>query len=123
MIARHFLGARANAVERVPSPPPPPPPPKPRASTRAHAPSGREGGTQICREERGGKKSIDRSRRSVGGMFTTRVTSFALGFACASGISMYKLKEEIWSSHKILADQCANTEARLSKLEMTASKQ
>ena len=38
-------------------------------------------------------------------MLGTRITSFAFGFACASGISMYKLKEEIWSSHKILADQ------------------
>lgn len=38
-------------------------------------------------------------------MLGTRITSFALGFACASGLSMYKLKEEIWSSHKILADQ------------------
>lgn len=38
-------------------------------------------------------------------MLGTRVTSFAFGFACASGISMYKLKEDIWSSHKILADQ------------------
>jgi|SaaInl25SG_5_DNA_1037380.scaffolds.fasta_scaffold77404_1 hypothetical protein len=89
-------------------------------------------------------------------MLGTRVTSFAFGFACASGISMYKLKEDIWSSHKILADQvrlarstsrvtrvlaflsrptdarlsspqtrvqCANTEARLSKLEMQIAKQ
>ena len=56
-------------------------------------------------------------------MLGTRITSFAFGFACASGISMYKLKEEIWSSHKILADQSATTEARLSKLEMTVSKQ
>ena len=38
-------------------------------------------------------------------MLGTRITSFAFGFACASGISMYKLKEDIWSSHKILADQ------------------
>ena len=38
-------------------------------------------------------------------MLGTRITSFAVGFACASGILMYKLKEEIWSSHKILADQ------------------
>ena len=100
-------------------------------------------------------------------MLGTRVTSFAFGFACASAISMYKIKEDIWSSHKILADQvratsrtrdptrradvsptsdltlapyssphtdipppassshpkCASTEARLSKLEMTVSKQ
>ena len=38
-------------------------------------------------------------------MLGTRITSFAFGFACASGISMYKLKEDIWSSHKILAEQ------------------
>lgn len=38
-------------------------------------------------------------------MLGTRITSFAFGFACASGLSMYKLKEEIWSSHKILANQ------------------
>ena len=42
-------------------------------------------------------------------MLGTRITSFAFGFACASGISMYKLKEEIWSSHKILADQVLPT--------------
>jgi hypothetical protein len=42
-------------------------------------------------------------------MLGTRITSFAFGFACASGISMYKLKEEIWSSHKILADQVRPT--------------
>jgi len=56
-------------------------------------------------------------------MLGTRITSFAFGFACASGISMYKLKEDIWSSHKILAEQCADTEARLSKLEMSSAKQ
>jgi len=56
-------------------------------------------------------------------MWGTRVTSFALGFAAASGLSMYKLKGEIWSSHKILAAQSADTEARLSKLEMTASRE
>ena len=42
-------------------------------------------------------------------MLGTRVTSFAFGFACASAISMYKIKEDIWSSHKILADQVRAT--------------
>ena len=47
-------------------------------------------------------------------MLGTRVTSFAFGFACASGLTMYKLKEEIWSSHKILADQVRRPSLRRS---------
>lgn len=42
-------------------------------------------------------------------MLGTRITSFGLGFAVASGLSMYKLKEEIWSSHKILAEQVCSS--------------
>ena len=55
-------------------------------------------------------------------MLGTRITSFAFGFACASGISMYKLKEEIWSSHKILAGQVGSSSSSHSSCLRTTQK-
>ena len=55
-----------------------------------------------------------------GCMFTTRVSSFAVGFALASAGSFYVIREDIRKNHESVATGCRDLVARVRALEAKA---
>ena len=53
-------------------------------------------------------------------MFTTRVSSFAVGFALASAGSFYVIREDIRKNHESVAAECRDLVARVRALEAKA---
>lgn len=54
-------------------------------------------------------------------LFRVRLSSFLAGAAIVGGFAVYQLRQDVWSSHKILMDQakggCADLEGRVAALE------
>jgi len=55
-------------------------------------------------------------------MFTTRASSFAVGFAMASAGSFYVIREEIQKNHEALARECSTLCDRVKALEARVGK-
>jgi|TARA_B110000003_G_scaffold264021_1_gene288395 hypothetical protein len=55
-------------------------------------------------------------------MFTTRASSFAVGFAVASAGGFYVIKEEIQKNHEALARECSTLCDRVKALEARVGK-
>ncbi|BBM98283.1 hypothetical protein MPTK1_1g12260 [Marchantia polymorpha subsp. ruderalis] len=54
-------------------------------------------------------------------MLRVRAASFFTGFAVASGMAMYQVQKEVWSSHQTLSAQAqeyhSDLESRIARLE------
>ncbi|KAL3676068.1 hypothetical protein R1sor_026016 [Riccia sorocarpa] len=54
-------------------------------------------------------------------MLRVRAATFFTGFAVASGVAMYQVQKEIWSSHQTLSAQAqgyhSELESRIARLE------
>ena len=50
-------------------------------------------------------------------LWRTQLSSFLSGFAVASMASMLLLRNDVWTSHRVLSDQTASFESRIKSLE------